>query len=163
MENWKKINEIKGLENFPGYLISDIGRIKSLKQKEEKILTPYLSSNGYYRNTLFDINSKRRYFLIHHLVILAFGPEKPINTTIDHINRNPKDNSIENLRWASKEEQYKNRKKLSKIKKMELEDVLQIKKMIKEGVSKDQIAKHFNVTVRAIYYINSGKNWGHIN
>jgi hypothetical protein len=53
-----------------------------------------------------------RTYLVHRLVALAFvGPPPSPSHTVDHINRNPDDNRVANLRWATKSEQTLNQNK----------------------------------------------------
>lgn len=47
--------------------------------------------------------------LVHRIVALAYIPNLENKPTVDHINRNPSDNRVENLRWASRLEQSLNR------------------------------------------------------
>lgn len=48
---------------------------------------------------------------LHQLVMKFFGPPKPDgNYEIDHIDRNPENNNISNLRWVTRQENMHNRK-----------------------------------------------------
>ena len=50
--------------------------------------------------------------LVHRLVALAFLGQPPSDShTVDHLNQNPEDNRVSNLRWASKSEQTLNQGK----------------------------------------------------
>lgn len=50
-----------------------------------------------------------KHCLVHRLVALAFCGAQPTEEhTVDHIDRNPKNNSASNLRWATKAEQRAN-------------------------------------------------------
>lgn len=50
--------------------------------------------------------------LVHRLVALAFLPPPPDPSyTIDHIDRDPQNNAVDNLRWASRKEQNSNKNK----------------------------------------------------
>lgn len=51
-------------------------------------------------------------YLVHRLIAFAFlGPPPSSSHTVDHINRDPTDNRVSNLRWASRSEQTKNQGK----------------------------------------------------
>jgi len=51
-------------------------------------------------------------YLVHRLVAIAFLEPQPSRShTVDHANRNPDDNRVCNLRWATRSEQNKNQNK----------------------------------------------------
>jgi hypothetical protein len=55
-------------------------------------------------------NVDKKAYLVHRMVALAFiGPQPSPRHTVDHIDRDPKNNAVENLRWASHEEQQRNK------------------------------------------------------
>ena len=111
-EIWKPVT---GFENF--YEISNKGRIKSLRRKvntwngqrtlEERILAAETSPLGYKRICLRDGVNKRRVFL-HRLVAYEFIPNTDNKPQIDHIDGNPSNNSVENLRWVTAKENTNN-------------------------------------------------------
>ena len=48
--------------------------------------------------------------LVHRIVAETFiGPPPSESHTVDHIDRNPKNNAVKNLRWATRSEQNKNK------------------------------------------------------
>lgn len=93
-EIWKEIPD------FPDYQISSFGRVKSLKFGKERILEPYEGGSGYLMVNLYN-ESKIKSFMVHRLLANAFlgCPEH-----VDHINDDPTDNRIENLRSYSRDE-----------------------------------------------------------
>ena len=102
---------------IPGYCglyeAFDDGRIYGLKCRRS--LKPQIK-NGYETVTLCK-NGEKRYFRVHRLIALAFIPNPYELPEIDHINGNPRDNRVCNLRWASRRTNQNNpitRSRLSK-------------------------------------------------
>lgn len=97
MEIWKEI------EDYPGYEISNQGRVKS------KGLIRSLSSNKLgYKLIVLSKNGARKAFCVHRLVAKAFIPNPENKPTVDHKDRNKANNWVENLRWATRLEQSAN-------------------------------------------------------
>ena len=104
-EVWKDIRGYEGL-----YQVSNLGRVKSLNYKrtgKERILKITKDRNGYYLVNLRK-NNKTKMFKVHYLVADNFIPNPYNKPEIDHINTNPSDNRVENLRWATREENCNN-------------------------------------------------------
>lgn len=76
-------------------------------KKHKKILTQCID-NGYYRVNLSK-NSKGKKFLIHRLIAIHFKPNPDNCSEVDHEDRNPLNNSIDNLRWVTRSQQNMNR------------------------------------------------------
>lgn len=111
IETWKAI------DGFPNYFVSNTGKIKSCKQKKERLLKAG-NRHGYLFVALMR-NGKRFNKLVHRLVIDAFGhndfPE--ICTQVNHKDENKHNNIIDNLEWCSPKYNcnYGNRTMLSAI------------------------------------------------
>lgn len=101
------IEEWKDIEGYPDYMVSNLGRVKSLKFGKGKILKPQTLNNGYLIIGLSQ-NGKRTPFLIHRLVAEAFIPNLDNKHCIDHINTIRTDNRVENLRWCTQKENLNN-------------------------------------------------------
>ena len=80
--------------------VSNYGRIKY-----NNCVNYGAEDHGYYKKS---INKKE--YKAHYMICLAFNRLPPSkNHTVDHIDINPKNNHIDNLRWATKNEQTFNR------------------------------------------------------
>jgi hypothetical protein len=100
-EEWRVI------ENYENYSVSNLGNVRN--DKTGRILKG-LNSRGYLLVTLCKEN-KQKTHKIHRLVAIAFL-ENPENLPeVDHINQIKDDNRVENLRWCSRENNNRNRKK----------------------------------------------------
>ena len=86
------------------YLVSTLGRIKSIKGYEAKLLKGYDTGDGYLK---VKINKKN--IPIHNLVATNFieNDQPDIKDTIDHINGNKLDNRVVNLYWMSRADNVK--------------------------------------------------------
>jgi len=88
----------------PDYLISDNGKVFSLKRK--RLLTNDVYA-GYTRYCL-SANGKARRYWTHRLVAMAFIPNPENKPCVDHINGNKMDNRVSNLRWVTYKENVHN-------------------------------------------------------
>lgn len=103
IENWRSLDFL----GYDNYSVSDKGRVRN--NKSGRILDRRSNSPGYRVVILRDRKSKPHDERVSRLVLLAFVGYPPnTSMTCDHINRNIKDNSLSNLRWATREEQIKN-------------------------------------------------------
>jgi hypothetical protein len=91
MEEWKEITD------YPNYKISNLGNVKN---KKGNILALDITRGHYYIKLYKNSEGKTKY--IHQLLAEAFIPNPENLSLIDHIDRNPLNNSLDNLRWADK-------------------------------------------------------------
>lgn len=103
----------KTIEEYPNYMVSDMGEVKSLKFGKERILKGIKDKDGYLCVGLSKEGKVKR-FKVHRLVAQAFIPNSYNKPQIDHINTDRTDNRVENLRWVNTKENYNN--PLTKIK-----------------------------------------------
>ena len=104
-EVWK---DVQGYDGY--YQVSNFGRIKSLSRdifngmgyylKKEKILKQVPSNHGYCAVTLY-IENIGKQFLVHKLVASAFVKNLLNKEKVIHIDFIKKNNSSNNLEWAT--------------------------------------------------------------
>lgn len=106
-EEWRYI---KGFEEM--YQISNLGRVKSFKNKKETILNNSKNNKGYYKIILRK-NNKNYYKAIHQLIAIEFLNHTPNGNklVVDHKNNVKTDNRLSNLQIiTNRENSSKDRK-----------------------------------------------------
>lgn len=91
-EIWKDIPGYEG-----EYLVSSQGRVMSLLGRTPRVLKPRYSKLGYARVSLHAKNDK----LVHRLVAITFLGNPDNLPEVNHIDENPKNNSVDNLEWCT--------------------------------------------------------------
>ena len=172
MEEWKIIEE------FPDYAVSNLGRIKRIRDgntqsrvKAGKILKLNYKKNGYVYICLCRDN-KKYYRRVHRLVLEVFKPICNIrNLQCNHKDGDKSNNKLDNLEWMTAKENQRHafEKGLridygenNNFSKLIEENVIEIKKLLKNNVSGIKISKLYNVSTSAISAIKTGRNWKHI-
>lgn len=104
-EIWKEVDGFNGI-----YLISTFGRVCSCHhymKNPYKIRTPHKDKLGYFKLSLYK-DSKHYPRWIHRLVATAFIPNPYNLNEVDHIDGNPSNNIVTNLRWVTHRENLMN-------------------------------------------------------
>ena len=162
IEVWKQI------EGYPGYEISNFGRVKSslyYNGTNERILKQRISK-GYCRVLL--IKDKGRYSKqVHRLVGLAFIGNPENKPQINHKDGVKTNNHVDNLEWATAKENRLHAAKNGLTAKGERnansklteEDIIKIRSMEE---SQRNIAAMFGVSHTLIRNIRRLKTWKHV-
>ena len=103
--------EWRSIRGFPNSEISSIGRIRNVKTG--LILKPRSDTGCYLRINLCEKNIKKK-LCVHRLVAQELIDNPDNKQEVDHIDHNPGNNSIDNLRWASRSENMRNKSKQQK-------------------------------------------------
>ena len=100
-EQWRDIDGYDG-----AYQVSDIGRVRSRKSGEWKVVKQEKTTLNYSQVCLYK-NGKGKRFYVHRLVAQAFIPnDDDSKTIINHRNSIRDCNRVENLEWCT--QQYNN-------------------------------------------------------
>jgi hypothetical protein len=108
-EQWQMVG------GFPGYAVSNRGRVLSLPRyieqsglhggtpcnKGPKLLRPRIAGAGYLQVVLY-CEGKRFAKYVHVLVAAAFCPLNGTRQEVNHIDGNKGNNRADNLEWASR-------------------------------------------------------------
>jgi len=171
MENWKRIN------SFDNYLISTLGRVKSIARLEirkdskplpvkETILKQFVDIKGYAHVGMKRNDNKWQTKQVHRLVAEAFLPNPNNQPCVNHKDENKLNNCVDNLEWCTVNynvnygsrnhnvsKSLKNNPKISKT-------VLQFDtngNLIKEWSSLNQIKRESNLNISRISLKCRGK------
>lgn len=146
---------LKKIKGFGGrYYISNDGKVYSTYNNELKEIKSFESHNGYLRVSLNYKGKGKKYF-VHRLVATYFVKNKDNYDSVDHIDKNVKNNNYTNLRWTSKSYNMgSNNSKLNRT------QVQYIKKNYKRG-NGQELSKRFNIDLSMVVKIAKGKayNW----
>lgn len=95
MEIWKPILK------YPGYEVSNMGRVKSYKVYSSGKILSGKKSKGYLAID-FRIDGRTVQEFVHRIVLSTFNPiDNWENLTVNHKNGNRLDNRLENLEWMT--------------------------------------------------------------
>ena len=114
IEEWRPVVGYEGL-----YEVSSFGRVKSLARKvpsrgggfrpiPERILVAHRNGRGYMNVILCKNGREHKHGLVHRLVAEAFIPNVYGKPNIDHIDCDPINNCVWNLRWCTQRENCNN-------------------------------------------------------
>lgn len=100
-EQWRDIAGYDGV-----YQVSDLGRVRSKKYGDWRLLKGGSTPKGYITVPLYK-DKKVKTFYVHRLVASAFIPnDDETKTIINHKNEIPSQNFVDNLEWCDR--QYNN-------------------------------------------------------
>lgn len=102
--------ELRGMPAYPKRLVSADGRVYSTSHKKWLALTPNQTA-GHLQVGFKDPDSgKAKIAYVHRLVALAWIPNPDLLPHIDHIDGDPTNNTVANLRWVTPRSNMQNRK-----------------------------------------------------
>lgn len=173
------IEQWKAIPDFPGYEVSDHGRVRSywkvgqrcwhLTNIPQKFKSPSSNGRGYLTVSLYrDKKEFRKY--IHSLVLLIFLGPCPPGYQGCHNDGDKSKNHFSNLRYDTHKNNENDKIKHGTLTlgerngcaKLSKDQVVEIRKMYQQGFTHLQIAQKYNVGRENIGMIIRRKTWDHI-
>lgn len=175
MTNNNSTNEIwMPVKNFPGYEVSNLGRVRTWKKRNGKSLrtepvlkSSRLDANGYYKVDLIQ-DGNRKTMWVHRLVAEAFLGSIHDGMHVCHNNGIPSDNRLENLRIDTPKANSADRVKhgtasVPRPRKLTAIDAMQARLALDVGtLSQREIADALGVHRTTIKDLWNGKTWKHV-
>ncbi len=167
-EQWKKITFAD-----KHYEISNYGRIKSFNGSEEGKILKCGNVRGFATIGL-RVQGKKKQFCVHKLAAEYFIPRDDENqSVVIHKDWNKANNYVRNLQWITPEDSYKRMHKKLKDdqkkngrtvtnSKLKAEDIILLKRMLKNGIKQNVVAKLFAISEMQVTRIKRNENWAHI-
>ena len=149
-ESWKDI---------PGYVgryqVSDLGRVRGIYKSKTTILQPETKRGATpYQRVLLCVNGIRKHYQVHRLVLLAFVGEPPDKYECLHLDHDPTNNALFNLRWGSKSENCLDRPNhIPPETKLSIEDVYLMRLLRKFGAQCSELMEEFDLSKGHVYKI----------
>lgn len=148
---------------YPGYKVGTDGTV--ISPYSERALTPVKHTNGYTHVDLRKGGKKKRVG-VHCLVLLVHVGPRPKGHTAAHRNGIRDDNRLENLYWATWQEQWADKERHGTYQRGEKigTAILTESKVreIKSRLGKDPysiLMKEFKVSKSCLSMISTGRNW----
>lgn len=169
-EEWRDIPGYEGR-----YQASSLGRVKSLTRKvrgknhytgreflrtiPERILRPGRYCKAGHISVVLERGTAGT--PVHQLIMLTFIGEPKDGFEVLHVNGDPTDNRIENLRYGTRTENILDvYKQGGRWRKLSIDDVREIRDRLDAGEKGHSIAQYFNVSDNAISAIKTGRCFG---
>lgn len=164
-EQWRPV---PGYEQF--YDVSSLGRVRSRHSIPFRILKPYINADGYAVVGLYGRGPhrnggyKRR---VHQLVAEAFLYKSLGAVEVRHLDGNPQNNVVTNLKWGSYRDNREDSRKHGTLavgekhgrSKLDASDVRQIRSNWNGGSTYTSVARDYGVDPKTIWQIIKGRTW----
>jgi hypothetical protein len=145
-EKWKPI------PNYPGYLVSDEGRVMSVKTSKPRILSPFKNTGDF-----LYVHLMRRGYRecpgVHRLVAEAFIPNPGDLYYVKHKDGDKTNNVASNLEWRSGSELALNSAYIEKMRtscRCKIEQLTKTGEFIREWASMTEASKALGISISGI-------------
>ena len=152
------------IPGFPGYSVSDMGRVVSSKRKTPRVLATQRWAERHNKPYLavgLCINGKARLYVIHKLVMLAFVGPRPDGQEVRHLNGDATDNRLVNLAYGTHVENMKDilrhGNRIGFAPKLSAGQQAEVRALRSEGMTYQGIADRFGISEKSIRNIVLGR------
>lgn len=167
--------EWRDIPSFTGYQVSDLGRVRSFRDKSGwgigeswHLIKAYPSRKGYLWVDLRNGSNNRFRRYVHRLVLETFVGPCPDGMEARHtLNNNRADNRLANLVWGTRLENSSDCLKHGTrvmghdchASKLTTDDITNLFKLRNDGMTLMALAKHFGVRYETVWKICNRKMW----
>ena len=166
---------LKPIPGFPDYSITRDGRVWSKTRRTRdgrnlngKWLNPWVITCLGHLGVVLTRGRVHKYKQIHRLVLEAFVGPCPEGMECRHLDGDPTNNHVDNLKWGTKFENQadrvlhgtSNRGTRCAASKLDEMDVHFVRAWLKLGYKQKGITEAFGIGSSAISNIKKGRNWG---
>jgi hypothetical protein len=172
--NWEQIEKWLPIVGYEGlYEVSDYGRIRSVARVARYgRLRRFSRTHDDYWKVQLSAGGLNRHFFVHELVSVAFLGPRPEAAQIDHVDGDRGNNRLSNLCYVTQKENlraavlrrgewrkyYPHRGNCKR--KLSDAQVLEVRRLLTEGMSQAKIAQEFGVSSPNIWQIaNNRGRW----
>lgn len=140
------------LADFPGYAFTADGRALSFKRGSLRPMSPG-KADGIYRCVPLTLNKRSKSHLLHRLIARAFIPNPDGKPQVNHLDRDPSNNAVDNLEWVTASENRRHADRLRKaqnraIRRATPEQLAQAIELHQSGLSIPMIAETLDLNYR---------------
>lgn len=159
--------------HYPGYCVGDDGSVWSRRKfREWTRLRSKPNSDGYLRVSVH--NGKQRVSkFVHILVLEAFVGECPLGQQCRHLNGDPSDNRLANIRWGTSKQQAQDKRRHGTMarlagekngfSKLTATEVVRMRAMYESGrYTQETLARLFEVSQTSVSRVVLRRCWSHI-
>lgn len=151
------------------YEVNILGQIRNVRTG--RYTQPVPDKDGYFRVVVY-FNGKTNNYIVHRIIAEHFIPNPNNYPIINHKDGNKQNNKISNLEWCTnlqnmqhaarngffhgrKGEEHHNAR-------LAENDIREIRKLRKQGVLRNDVAKRFSIQPQQVTRICSYQRWGHV-
>jgi hypothetical protein len=165
---------MKEIPGYRGYFASEDGKIISTRSGQQRVLKQRIHKS--YLHVQISKDTKRSVKVkmpVHQLVLMAYVGNKPEGFVCRHLNGNPLDNRVENLKWGTALENIQDsirhgtaaclrfgEKSLAA--KLKTVDVLEIERRARSGEPQKKVASDYQINQKHVSDIKLHRTWKHL-